>query len=180
MRIKQQKIEDFLDKLSSNSPTPGGGAVAALVGAMAASLVEMVANLTIGKKGYEKQQKDVEILRYKAVNAKKKLLDLADEDVKAFDQVLTAYKSKDKKRIEKALMKATEIPLGTAKVSSELEKVAARIAKIGNKNANSDANTAMHLSQAAKLSALENVRINLKLINSEAFKKRIKTQAGLY
>ena len=57
-KIKNQKIEQFLDDLSSSSATPGGGATAALTAAMAASLVEMVAGLTLGKTGYEKNQKE--------------------------------------------------------------------------------------------------------------------------
>jgi formiminotetrahydrofolate cyclodeaminase len=52
MKIKDQKVSEFLDNLAAKSPTPGGGAVAALTGAMAASLTEMACNLTIGKKDY--------------------------------------------------------------------------------------------------------------------------------
>ncbi|OGM15297.1 hypothetical protein A2V56_01720 [Candidatus Woesebacteria bacterium RBG_19FT_COMBO_42_9] len=169
MKIGNQKINKFLEELGNSSPTPGGGAVAALVGAMAASLVEMVANLTIGKKGYEKQQKDIEILRYKAIKAKNELLELADEDVLAFNQVMAAYKSKDKNRIREALVYAIKIPGRTVKLSKDVAELAKEISKIGNKNAFSDAKSALHLAKAAVESAKENIKINkvaLKSLNS--------------
>ena len=162
--IKSQKIEKFLDELSSSSPTPGGGAVAALSAAMAASLVEMVANLTIGKKGYEKARKDIGILRYKAIGCKSKLLKLADDDVEAFKAVMSAYKTKDKGKIRKALKKATQVPFKVKEISKKVEALAGRIAKIGNKNAISDAKSAIYLAQSAAKSADENVKINRKAL----------------
>lgn len=166
MGIKDQKIEKFLEELSSSKPTPGGGSVAALTGAMAASLVEMVANITIGKKGYERVEKDIKILRYKAIKAKKELLELADEDVKAFEQVMVAYKSKDKNRIKKALVFATDVPTKTAKFSKDVAELAKKISKIGNKNAYSDAMSSFHLAKAAVESARENIKINQMAIDN--------------
>ncbi len=165
MKIKEQKINDFLESVSAKTSTPGGGAVAALSGAMAAALIEMVCNLTIGKKGYEKMEKDIKILRYKAIKTKKGFLKSADRDVEAFNKVMEAYKipKTDKSRmskIQRALKYATEVPTQTAKLAVEIEKLAKRVAKIGNKNAISDAKTAGHLAKAAYSSAMENVKIN--------------------
>jgi len=153
MGIKDKKIENFLEELSSKSPTPGGGAVAALSGAMAVSLVEMVINIT----------KDGE-LRAKNLNKVRKLrtelLKLADEDVSAFDEVMAAYRSKSKTRIKKALGYATEVPEKTKALSGEVEKLADEVVEHGNKNAVSDARTAVLLSKAAQASAEENIKIN--------------------
>lgn len=175
--INKQTIGEFIKDLSSDSPTPGGGAVAALTGALAASLVEMVANLTIGKRGYERVQEEIEILRKKAIKKKKKLLELIDKDMAAFNQVVVAYKipTKDQSReikIQKALKLATEIPLETALLSNEVLHLAKEVAKKGNKNAISDAKSAQYFAQAAIKSALENVEINLAIIKDSNFKKK--------
>lgn len=164
-RIASQKIEKFLEDLSSLSPTPGGGAVAALAGAMAASLVEMVANLTLGKEKYQKVQKEIRRLALDAAKKEKVFLTLADEDVKAYNFVMAAYRlSKEdasrKKKIKKALTYAMEVPEKTAELAEEVEKLAKKVAKIGNKNAYSDARSAFFLAQAAGKSAQENVKIN--------------------
>ena len=159
-KIKNQKIEQFLDDLSSSSATPGGGATAALTAAMAASLVEMVAGLTLGKTGYEKNQKEIRSIKTKAAKAGKILVVLADEDVTAYNSVVAGYGAKDKKRIKTALMRATDVPSDVIKLANQVEKMAARMVVIGNKNAVSDAKSALFLSQSAAKSALENVKIN--------------------
>lgn len=160
MKIKDQKIERFLEELASRSPTPGGGAVAALTGAMAASLVEMVCNLTIGKRGYEKYTKNLEADAKIAKADRKILLQLADVDVSAFDSVMAAYKSKDKKEIRKALKYAIDIPEKVAAICMEIDDMAYELEKIGNKNVFSDAKTAHALAGAAINGAMANVHIN--------------------
>lgn len=162
MKIRDQKLEDFLTELASKSPTPGGGAVAAVAGAMAASLVEMVCNLTIGKRNYEDVAGSMQQVARKAKTLRWKFLNLADEDVRAFNEVMTAYQSKfkSKSKIKKALERATEVPEETAKLASEVEKIAEMVAGIGNKNAISDAKTAGYLAKAAFASGVENVKIN--------------------
>lgn len=153
MRIKDQKIERFLEELASRSPTPGGGAVAALTGAMAASLVEMVINLT------KNEELRINNLK-KAQEIRNHFLDLADEDCGAFEEVMAAYKSKDKEKIKRALQKAIDVPGKTVLLSNEVLKLAKIVLKKGNKNTFSDAKTAIYLAQAAIKSADENIRIN--------------------
>lgn len=160
MKIKKQKIEKFMRDLGSKSPTPGGGAVAALSGAMAAGLVRMVADLTVGKKGYEKVWKKAAGLGLAAKKMEKDLLSLGDNDIAAYNGVMAAFKSKNKTRIRKTLLEASAVPARVALKSSEVSELAKAISKIGNKNALSDAKTALYLAKAARLSALENVRIN--------------------
>ena len=140
-------MKDFLEKLASKNPTPGGGAAAAIAGAMGAALVEMVISLS----------KNLEL---KTNNLREKLLKLAEEDVVAFDSVMAAYRSKNKEKIMKALLKAIEVPEKTKKLSKEVEKLAKIAARKGNKNALSDAKTALYLAQAAQKGAEANIKIN--------------------
>lgn len=163
-KIRDQKIEIFLDELSSASPTPGGGAVAALSGAMAASLVEMVCGLTIGKKGYEKIQIETKLIKSKAANIKRSFLELADEDIFVFNQVMLAYKKGDKAKIKTALKGATDVPAKVGRLADKIAYLAIKMAKVGNKNAVSDAKSALYLARASKKAALENVKINLKAL----------------
>lgn len=171
MNIKNQKLESFLKDLSSKNPTPGGGVVAALSGVIAASLIEMVGNLTVGKKGYESKEGAIRKILKDTEETKKKLLKLLDEDTKAFEKVMEAYRMEKenpsrKEKIKKALNYAIDVPMEVRKLSKDLESYAVKISKIGNKNALSDAATAIHLSQAAQKSALENIKINKESLKS--------------
>jgi len=164
MKLQEQKIRTFLRDLASNNPTPGGGTVAALTASFSASLIEMVCNLTVDKKAYFAVQKRIIEYRKEASGIKVILSKLADGDAKAFDSVMKAYKSKDKLKIKKALKYAIDVPMEVRKLSQELEKIGYRVNKIGNKNARSDAKTAIHLARAASKSALENILINKKAL----------------
>lgn len=158
--INSQTLKEFQKELSSKKPTPASGVVSALSGAFAASLIEMVCNLTLEKEGYKKVKKDVIKIHKDAIELKKRLTNLAEEDKKAYDKVILAYRKKDKEQIKKALKYAIEVPFEVRKISQDLEKLAFRISKIGNKNTLSDAKTAIYLAHAASKSALENIKIN--------------------
>lgn len=162
--IKDQKIEDFLDNLASNSPTPGGGSVAALSAAMAASLVEMVCNLTIGKKNYSEVQVEMMQIAERASDLTKEFLDLGDKDSEAFEEVMKAYKSKDIFVKKQSLLKAIEVPEKTRELAREVYAMASVVARIGNKNTYSDAMSAEYLANAAIESAQENIETNKKTL----------------
>jgi len=83
-------VRTFTDVVSTDTPTPGGGSVAALSGALGAALAAMVANLTVGKKGYEERAAALGALASKAQEIKRKLLELVDEDAASFDAVIAA------------------------------------------------------------------------------------------
>jgi len=174
-QIKDNKIKDFLEEVASSAPTPGGGAVAAVTGASAAALVEMVINLT--NKQSLPLRGNLELRTKNLTRAKtlrQKLLELADEDASAFGAVMTAFKlSKEnperKDEIQKAFKGAAETPLRIAKLSKEVNRLAKEILKVGNKNAASDAKTAIFLSEAATKSAIANVEINLGYIKDQKF-----------
>jgi formiminotetrahydrofolate cyclodeaminase len=168
MMIKDQTIENFLDSVASKSPTPGGGSIAALTGAMASSLVEMVCNLTIGKKNYPDVQDEMIRIAERASELSGKLLDLADRDSEAFEKVMDAYKTHDKEKIKGALLSAIEIPEKTAEYSENVRELAEIVAELGNSNAHSDATSAEHLAFAAVQSAQENIEINKKALQALA------------
>lgn len=152
MTIKDQKIEEFLGDLASKKPTPGGGAVAAVSAATAAALVEMVVALT--KDGH------INHIGEKAKELREKLFALADADVEAFNQVMEAYRSKDRDTIKKSLEVAISVPAQTKEYACLIEELAKTCEKEGNKNALSDSRTAIYLAQAAGKAAEENIKIN--------------------
>ena len=164
MKIQDQKIGGFLDSLASKSPTPGGGSAAAVTGAIAASLVDMVCNLTIGKKSYPEVQDEMIRIAERASELSAELLDLADRDCLAFEKVMEAGRTQDKDKVKAALLTAIEIPEKTAEYCENVRELAEIVAKLGNANALSDAMSAEHMAFAAIQSAQENIEINKKLL----------------
>jgi len=180
-------IKDFLKKTASNSPVPGGGSIAALGGAISASLLEMVANLTIGKKGYEEFEEEMKEISIAVLEYRNRLIADIDKDSNAYDAVMAAYrlpKSNDEERdrrsgaIQEALKNAVLVPLEVAKMGLDIIKLAGNIVRDGNKNAITDGAVAAMMARTALLSALYNVKINLSSIKDEAFVNEISDQVG--
>ena len=171
--LMNMNIKNFLDKASSKSPVPGGGSASALAGAMSAALVSKVCCLTIGKKGYEKVQKEIKQILKESEKIKKILMDLTTKDSRAYLEVIKSYKSKRRQSIEAPLKQAAKIPLDTCFFSKAVLNLAERAVRIGNKQAVSDAKVAYFLAASAIKGALENVKINLVLIKDERFKKEM-------
>ncbi len=180
--FSEKKISEFLSQLSSNSPTPGGGTVAALSGALAASLVSMVASLTVGRKKYEGYDALYEETIGKMKQLSEQFQDMMDEDAKAFDFVMEALKmpkktdeekQERKNKLQEAFKKATNSPVKTAEAVVKVSGFAGEMVKHGNKNAVSDAYCAIELCKAAFNMAMENVDINLSSIKDEAYSKKI-------
>ncbi len=176
--LVENKLTDFLNELHSNSPAPGGGSVAALNGAIAASLVGMVANLTIGKKNYAEAEAEMKVVAAKMNEVKDKFLDLVDKDANSFNGVIAAFKmAKDTEKqkaartaaIQKGYKEAIAVPLDVAKSAAELFDDIEVAFKKGNKNAESDALVAAISTRTAILSALLNVEINLAAVKDEAY-----------
>jgi len=179
-------VKDFADELSSDSPAPGGGSVAALAGALSAALSSMVANLTFGKKGYERRNPLMEEVSQRAQRAKRDYLALIDRDTEAFNIYMDAMKmpkksDEEKKRraeaMEAAAIRATEIPLETLKEAETLCSLAEIVGKKGNPNAASDAAVAALMAEAAAEGAYLNVLINLPGINDRSFKEHAAREA---
>jgi glutamate formiminotransferase/formiminotetrahydrofolate cyclodeaminase len=179
-------LRAFADELSTDSPAPGGGSVSALCGALSAALSSMVANLTVGKKGYEKTQKELKALAVRAQKLKDELLRAVELDSAAFAKVMDAFKlpkgteeqkAEREKTVEAATKEATLIPFQVLESSIALMKMAKKVALKGNKNSLSDAGVAGLAAQSAGEGAYYNVRINLPGIQDAEFKSRIKKQA---
>lgn len=175
-------LREFANELSMDSPAPGGGSTAALFGALSASLSSMVANLTLGKKGYEDVQEDMKKTAVSAQGLKDEFLQAVDLDTRAFNKLMEAYrlpKLTDEQRqeketaIEKASQEATLVPFGVLEKSLDLMDLAMEVARKGNRNSLSDAGVAGLAAQAAAEGAYYNVKINLPNIQEEVFKKRI-------
>ncbi len=178
MATIDQTLAQFLEALSSKAPAPGGGAAAALAGSLGASLVAMVCNLTIGKKGYEQVEERMRAALAEAARLRDELAALIDADIAAFNAVMAAYKLPKEEperedRIEEALREASAVPLQTAERCLAVLELAVEVAAQGNKNAVSDAGAAAWLASAGLEIALLNVAINEALLKDEAIKQEL-------
>ena len=172
------KIGDFLERTASSTPVPGGGSIAALSAAASASLLEMVANLTIGKKGFEAKENRIKEIAKDAVNYRGKLDQDIDRDSDAFNSVVSAYKlpkdtEEDRRNrnraIQEGLKNAALVPLGVARDAFKLMELAKKLVESANKAAVTDAAVAAIMARSAVLSALYNVKINLVSITDKGF-----------
>jgi formiminotetrahydrofolate cyclodeaminase len=176
--LRNLSIIEFLEKTASDSPVPGGGSVAALAAAVSASLAEMVANLTIGKKGFEDVDREMKAIAKETRNFRKKLVKDIDKDADSYNQVVAAYKmakATDEEKlkrttaIQEALKQAALVPLKVAGDAADLLELAGNAAKKGNKNAITDAAVGVMMARTAVLAALYNVKTNLNSIKDPFF-----------
>ena len=176
--IKDQPLQLFLDELASKAPTPGGGSGAAVMGAMAAALVSMVGNLTVGKKGYEEVASDLENTLQQSEKLRHHITNLIQADVEAFNSLMQAYalprETTDEQAargvaIQTALKTATEVPLSCARACAEVIALCQTAAEKGNLNVISDAGVAVVAAEAALKSAVLNVEINIGSIKDQTF-----------
>jgi len=169
---------DFIDEVSRDSAAPGGGSVAALSGALGAALGTMVANLSISKSGFEKEQKRLNHIAQKGQIIKDKLIQAIDEDTSAFDQVIKAMRmpkdtenEKEARNIEmqKGYQIATLVPLNTVGNCKEALNICHDISKIMDDAMASDVGSGAWMANAGAISAAYNVRINIKSIKDREF-----------
>lgn len=183
--LSNLRIMQFLERTASGAPVPGGGSIAALCAAVSASLSEMVANLTIGRKGFEAIEYEMKEIAKDAFNYREKLVYDIDRDSDAFNDVVSAYKlpksteenrSNRNRAIQQGLKNAVIVPLSVAKDALRLMELAARVVENGNKNAVTDGAVAAMMARTSVLSALYNVKINLLSITDKAFVKDVAKQ----
>lgn len=176
--LAQMKITEFMDALASNAPVPGGGSVAAVSGGISAALIEMVANLTIGKKNYETVEEEMKEIAAKASPFKEVFAVAIDKDADAFDGYMKAMKlpketDEDKKirsaEMQKCIKESANVPLQTARDAFSLLGMIEAIVVRGNSNAVTDGAVSAMMARAAILGAIYNVRINLGSIKDEAY-----------
>ncbi|MCH4888689.1 cyclodeaminase/cyclohydrolase family protein [Acidaminobacter sp. JC074] len=173
-----KNITDFVATTASNEPVPGGGSIAALSGALAAALAEMVANLTIGKKKYVEVESEMKGIVEALEVKRQELIELIDKDANSFDDVMKAFKLPKETDEEKAARTnaiqegtkyAASVPLQTAKVAFSIMEYSKIVVEKGNTNAVTDGAVSAMMARTAVLSALMNVKINLGSIKDEKF-----------
>jgi len=176
--ITQASLNDFLDRLASSDPTPGGGGAAALMGAMGAALVSMVCNVSIGKKECEAIEPVLRAVLARSEALRPRVAAMAAEDEAAFGGLMAAYKlpkasERDKvarsAAIQESLRRATLVPLECARACAEVIALARRAGEHGYQHVISDAGVAVSAAHAALRSAGLNVLINAPSIKDRDF-----------
>jgi len=184
-RLVSLDLTTFADEVASEKPTPGGGSVSAYAGSLAASLVSMVAHLTLTKKEVQPKLSIIEEIKSKSETLQRSLLSLVDEDSQTFMHLMSAYKmqkqTEEEKRtrtdeIQTRLKKAAEVPMATAEKSSAIISLARELAGDANMNASSDLQTAVFLAHSSALGALANVTINLAGIKDERYRLQMQSK----
>ncbi len=172
-----ESVSGFLSSVASPDPVPGGGSVAAHVGAVAAALAQMVAGLTVGKKKYAAVDAEMKEAALEAVAVGNRLAALVKRDADAYSKVSAAHKlakepadaaARRAETITSALLEAAEVPLETARCCVEVATLAAVVAEKGNANAVTDAGVAALLAEAGCRGAAYNVRVNIQALDDKS------------
>ncbi len=180
MKIKDKSIEFFLEELASKAATPGGGSVAAMMGAQSAALISMVCRLTIGKDDYANVETDMKDLLKKSVELHKKLTAMIQADVDVFNRIMACYrlpkltnqeKEQRSVKIQQVLKEATMVPLDCVHACVEAIKLARVAANKGSLTVVSDAGVAVISAYAGIKSSALNVYINTNSIKDQVFVK---------
>ena len=168
-KLTDMTCTGFAEETASESPAPGGGSISAYMGALAAALGTMVANLSSHKAGWDDRWEEFSNYADSGQQMMKLLLDLVDEDTAAFNRVMTAIqmpKSTDEERaaraeaMEAATLYATQVPLRTMKAAINVFPLVKAMAQIGNPASVSDAGVGALAARAAVHGAALNVKIN--------------------
>jgi methenyltetrahydrofolate cyclohydrolase len=157
-----EPLGQFLDQVASDAPAPGGGAVTAVTTALAAGLVAMVARFS------SRQMTDALGVAEEADRLRGRAIGLADDDARAYRDVLAAYalKKDDEDRatrIRGALERAADVPLTIARIAAETALIGAHLVASSNPNLTGDAIVAVHLAEAAARAAVTLVELNVRL-----------------
>jgi len=180
--LAKMNLREFCNETLSDSPAPGGGSVAAFMGALGASLGGMVANLSAGKRGWDEKLKYFSDWAVKAQQLKDELLSLVDEDTAAFNKVMDSFalpkESSEEKAarsaaVETATKYAAEVPLKVMATASGSYALLAEMAEKGNPASISDVGVGALATRACVEGAALNVRINLAQLKDQEFKSAL-------
>ena len=168
-RLIDMTCKEFADETASESPAPGGGSIAAYMGALGAALGTMVANLSSHKARWDDRWEEFSDWADRGQALLRELLHLVDEDTAAFNRIMAVFsmpKSTDEERaarsaaLQEATLYATEVPLRTMKAAAKVFPVVRAMASEGNPNSVSDAGVGALAARSAVLGACLNVKIN--------------------
>ena len=177
---KKDKIDEFLEKLSSTESMPGGGVAASLVGAEGVSLGLKVCNLSLGKEKYKEYETLITDSIKELENSREKLLSFMDDDAENFKAMESVYKmpkesEEDKKKRKEALENACkiccEVPVKVIKEAAESATIIVKLMGKTNVSAESDLKIGLMFMLTTIHAAWDNIEINLKYIKDEEFKK---------
>ncbi len=175
-------LRAFANETAKDSPAPGGGSIAAYIGALGASLGTMVANLSAGKRGWDERIGEFSAWAEKGQQLKDALLNLVDEDTRAFNRIMEAFrlpketaeeKAARTQAIQAATQYATEVPLRTMELAAQVFELAEAMVENGNPNSVTDAAVGALCAHAAVHGAWLNVRINATSLKDEKVKKEL-------
>ncbi|MBT3242634.1 MAG: glutamate formimidoyltransferase [Bacteroidetes bacterium] len=184
--LVSMNLSAFVEETASESPAPGGGSIAAYMGAMGAALATMVANLSAHKRGWDERWEEFSEWAVQGKEAYLKLLYKVDEDTEAFNGIMDAFglpkgtddeKAARKAAIQEATKIAVQVPLETMKLAFDSMTVIKKMAEIGNPNSVSDAGVAALAARSAVFGAYLNVKINLGDLSDEVYKSNIIKEA---
>jgi len=185
-RLVDMTLRGFIEETQSESPAPGGGSVAAALGALGAALGAMVANLSSHKRGWDDRWEEFSEWAERGKTAQDQLVSLVDADTEAFNEILAAFRlpnATDEEKaaraaaIEAANCGAIEIPLRVMEVAVESMDVLRAMAEVGMKQSVSDAGVGALCARSAVLGAGLNVRINVGGLKDEAVAKSYQARA---
>jgi glutamate formiminotransferase/formiminotetrahydrofolate cyclodeaminase len=185
MSFSTLSLNEVLDAFASPDPTPGGGSAAALAGALAASLLGMVANMPKTRTNTPEERRALDDVTRSLSGLRQTLTDLIDRDTAAYDLVVAAFKKPKATDEEKAARKtaiqdatrvATETPLETMRACAELLGLAKIVAEHGNRNAASDIGVGAALAMAGLTGGRLNVEINLAGLADAAYAARVRDE----
>ena len=168
-KLVDMTCRGFADETASESPAPGGGSIAAYMGALAAALGSMVANLSAHKAGWDERWEEFSDIAERGRDIQDRLIHLVDEDTEAFNRIMDVFampKKTDEEKaarataLEAATLYATQVPLRTMRAAYETFDVLEAMAQKGNPASVSDAGVGALAARAAVLGAQLNVRIN--------------------
>ena len=166
--VSNGSVPEFVASVGASTPTPGGGSVAAMAGALAAALAQMVAGLTVGRRKYKEHQEEAAAVLQKAEQLHQKLTEAIETDANAYAAVMSVIRNKSlsgaerEAQLQEATIGAAIVPLSVARMSRDAARLAHRIVKVGNPNAATDAAAAGYMAHAAAHAAGLNVRVNAK------------------
>ncbi len=177
-KLIDMNLEKFAFETASESPAPGGGSISAYSGAMGAALATMVANLSANKRGWDDRWEEFSSWAEKGISYQKELLELVDEDTKAFNQIIDAFKlpkenefdiKKRNDAIQNATKNAILTPFRVMQVALDSMSVIKKMVEIGNPNSITDACVAALCARTAVRGAFLNVQINCLDYNDKSF-----------
>lgn len=186
-RLVRMSVKGFARETASESAAPGGGSVSAYMGALAAALGTMVANLSAHKRGWDDRWKEFSDWAERGQDVMERLLRLVDEDTEAFAKIMDVFsmpkgteeeKAARAEAMEKATLYASRVPLKTMQTAMEAMPVALAMARIGNPASASDAGVGAIAALAAVRGAHLNVRINASGLKDRALAAELTDEAA--